>query len=144
MARIGAHGQIIGTLETVSGAFRYMSDGAVLRNKGFGWKLAKRNTKYAGLSPVEMYAHAKAKLEAVYTAQPMLKAWRDAVHNVASLNKRWRVVQAVQMHPEDPDAVWSELTDALVPQDRVAVTHDDCVGLCRAYRAAQAEKGGTP
>ena len=41
MARICKHGETIGTIDYLTKSHRYMSDGTLLRNTGFGWKLAR-------------------------------------------------------------------------------------------------------
>jgi hypothetical protein len=40
MAKISAHGSVIGTVEYLTKAKRYMSDGVILKNSGFGWEIA--------------------------------------------------------------------------------------------------------
>ena len=54
MAKISAHGAIVGTVEYVTRAKRYMSDGVILKNDGFGWKLYGKVKPH--LTPAEAHS----------------------------------------------------------------------------------------
>jgi hypothetical protein len=135
MAKISAHGSIIGTLEYISTAKRYMSDGVVLKNNGFGWKLAGKVKP--GIDPAQAFANAERRQREKLEAFPAVAAYRKALHELAGVGKRWKINLAVSTMPDDPDGVWSEACDGY--GDNVHADLDELVELCRLYRAALAE-----
>lgn len=132
MAKLSAHGTEIGTLYLLTSARRYMSDGTVLRNGGFGWKLHARLR--AGVVPEEAFARQVERAREFGVAHPEAEAYRKALHSLAGLSKRWKLHAAVELMPEDPDGVWSEVCDGY--GDNVSADLDDIVELCRLYRTA--------
>lgn len=132
MARVSAHGSIVGTVEYLASAKRYMSDGIVLRNTGFGWKLHGRVK--AGLAPSVAYANAQRRLDEKLATHPALAAYRAALHDMAGLNKRWRLHAAVTRNPHDDDGVWADCCDG--SYDAVKATSSEVAALCSAFRAA--------
>ena len=140
MAKISAHGAIIGTVEYVTRAKRYMSDGVILKNDGFGWKLYGKVKPH--LTPTEAYQHARDKLAARLAELPELAAYIAELHAMAGQCKRWKLHQAVSMTPDDADGVWSEACDGYC--DNIHADVDDVARLCALYRAAIADKQGAP
>ena len=114
MAKTSAHGAIIGTVEYVTRAKRYMSDGVILKNDGFGWKLYGKVKPH--LTPAAAYHHARDKLAARLAELPAM--------------------------PDDADGVWSEACDGYC--DNIHADVDDVAKLCALYRAAIADKRGAP
>jgi hypothetical protein len=96
MAKLRAHGQEIGTLFGLTNAKRYMSDGHVLKNIGFGWKLSAKVKP--GVSPQLAFETAKAKLETRLTQRPALAAYRHELHSMCGLSKRWKLHSAVSIN----------------------------------------------
>ncbi len=133
MAKLSAHGSVVGTVEYATLAVRYMSDGVILRNNGFGWKLGGKLKP--GVTPAEAYEHRKAKFEARLAANSAAACYLKELHSMAGLCKRWKLHAAVELMPDDPDGVWSEACDGY--GDNVTADLDDIVHLCALYRLAK-------
>lgn len=133
MAKVSAHGKIIGTVYLTTKAKRYMSDGKCLVNHGFGWKLQPLK---AGLSAADAYTNQVAHQEKWKAAHPVSALYQAELHEIAPMSdgKRARLHLTIGMMPEDPDGVWSECCDSY--GDKVSADLDDIVKLCRLYRAA--------
>lgn len=129
MAKVSAHGGIIATLEYITHAKRYMSDGTILKHHGFGWKLAGKVK--ADCSPYAAAERAQINLDQQLRDKPAAAAYRKALHELAGLGKRWKLHAAVQMMPDDCDGVWSECCDGY--GDNVHADVDEVAELCRAY-----------
>jgi hypothetical protein len=130
MAKISAHGAIIGTLEFLTVAKRYMSDGVILKDSGHGWKLHSRLK--AGVSPQEAFTSAKERLDTALADNPAAAEYRRQLHALCGQGKRWKLNMAVTLMPNDPDGVWSEACDGY--GDNVHADLDDVCALCSAYR----------
>lgn len=137
MAKVSAHGEIIGTLEYLTHAKRFMSDGVVLVNQGFGWKL--RGKIKPELTPQQAFENAKSRLDARLRDRPAVAVYRAELHAMAGVGKRWKLHAAVQMMPDDADGVWSEACDGY--GDNVCASVDEVAVLCRAYKVAMMEQG---
>ena len=135
MAKLRAHGQEIGTIYTCTTAKRYMSDGHVLKNIGFGWK--RFATVKDGIAPSDAYANAAEKRRAWLAQRPAMATYMRALHDLAGMDKRWKLHAAVQLMPDDCDGVWSEACDGY--GDNISAGVDEIGELCRDYRAALAE-----
>ena len=135
MAKLSAHGECVGTIDYISESKRYMSDGVILKNIGFGWKLAGKVKPY--LNPLTVYQTAKAKYEIALESRPALAAYRKAIHEACGLSKRWKLVTAIELMPDDADGVWSEACDGY--SDNVHLDVDEVAELCRLYSACVAE-----
>jgi hypothetical protein len=135
MAKLRAHGTEIGTLYGLTVAKRYMADGHVLKNIGFGWKLHAKVKP--GSSPQEAFSVAKEKHEAKLAARPCLRAYQKALFDMAGLSKRWKLHAAVSTMPDDCDGVWSEACDGY--GDNISADVDEVGELCRLYKNAIAE-----
>jgi hypothetical protein len=135
MAKLSAHGTIVGTVERTLSLKRYMSDRSILVNRGAGWKLAGRVK--AGVSPADAFEAERNRIERFFHERPEADAFRKALHKLAPLPKRGEVYVAISMMPDDPDGVWSTLCDRPVVIDRDL---DDIEKLCRLFNAAQRAK----
>jgi hypothetical protein len=135
MAKVSAHGREIGTVYLTTTAKRYMSDGVVLVNYGFGWKLGGKIKD--GVTPEEAYAAQVAKSEQFLANRQAVTTYRKLLHDLAPLSKRWKLHAAVQSMPDDCDGVWSEACDGF--GDNVSADVDEVAELCRAYRIALIE-----
>ena len=133
MARLCKHGTIVGELKLTKMSVRFMSDGTKLVNNGFGWKLAKTRID----DPAKEYAERVARDQDWEHRRPVGAAFRRALQAEAGLSKRWKLLVAIEMMPDDPDGVWSECCDGY--GDNVHADLDDIVELCRLYKAAQSE-----
>lgn len=136
MAKLRAHGGEIGRIDRLTESFAFMSDGQVLRNRGHGW-LLYRKVK-AGIDPRDFYISAKSAMEQFYTERPAFAAYRDKLHALAGIGKRWRLHQSVSRSPDDPAAVFADACGSCVYT--VHATIEQIADLCAAYRAAIAEK----
>ena len=135
MAKLRAHGTEVGTIYGLTGAKRYMSDGKVLKNLGFGWKL--HATVKAGIDPAEAFQRAKAKEESFIASRPLWAAYRKELSELAGLSKRWKLHAAISLMPDDPDGVWSEACDGY--GDNVHADVDEVSKLCTLYKLAMSE-----
>jgi hypothetical protein len=135
MAKVSAHGQIIGTIEFTTTAKRYMSDGVVLKNFGTGWKIHGKVKD--GFTPQEAYEKAINRQNEARKTHPANFAYRKELHDLAPITKRWKLHTAVEMMPDDPDGVWSECCDGYC--DNVSADIEDVVKLCMLYRNAVKE-----
>ena len=112
-----------------------MSDGHVLRNDGFGWKL--HGKVKAGLTPQQAFDEAKRRMETKLAERPALAAYRKELHDMAGLCKRWKLHAAVSIMPDDCDGVWSEACDGY--GDNISADVDEVGKLCQLYKLALAE-----
>jgi hypothetical protein len=135
MAKLSAHGIEIGRIVFNTYAKAYMSDGAVLKNNGFGWKLHARCKP--GVDPVAVYERAKAHQEAFLVERPALATYRKALHRLSGLSKAWKLHAAVELMDDDPDGVWSECCNGYA--DNVHADIDEVSELCNLYKLAMAE-----
>lgn len=130
MAKLKAHGKEIGTIYTLKTARRYMSDGHVLKNHGFGWKL--HATVKAGLILSEVFARAKAKQDAAIAENPAYAKFRAAMLDACGLGQRWKLLSAIELMPDDCDGVWSECCDGY--GENIHMDVDEVGELCRLYQ----------
>jgi hypothetical protein len=135
MAKISAHGKEIGTVYFTVKAKRYMSDGTVLINSGFGWKLGPKLK--AGVTPQKAYDRQVAHQREELAKRPATVAYRKELHELAGVSKRWKLHMAVELMPNDPDGVWSEACDGY--GDNCSADIDEVAHLCMLYKNAVAE-----
>lgn len=137
MAKLSAYGRIeIGTVNKLISSKRYMSDGTVLENKGFGWKVFGKIKN--GFTPEECFAKASANQAQVLSDNPDYANYYRALHKMAGLSKRWKLHASISLMPEDCDGVWSEVCDCY--GDKVYADIDEIAAICRLYLAAMAAK----
>jgi hypothetical protein len=136
MAKLSAHGAIIGTIEYTAKTVRYMEDGKVLVNFGDGWKI--RGKLKTGLSPQEAYAKAVKKQQDFLAARPAFRDYRILLHDLAPLSKRAKLHTCVEIMPDDCYGVWSDACDGY--GDNIHASVDEVAALCAAYKAAIAEQ----
>jgi len=135
MAKVSVHGSIIGTVYFTTSAKRYMSDGVILKDHGFGWKLVGKVKPE--FTPQSAYAAAVERQRKVLSERPAVAEYRKVLHELAGVSKRWKLHAAVTLMPDDPDGVWSEACDGY--GDNVSADVDEVAKLCRAYRVALME-----
>jgi hypothetical protein len=84
MAKLSAYGRTeIGTVYKLRSAKRYMSDGTVLKNTGFGWKVAGKVKP--GFTPREAYERGAASQARALAENPAYTAYYKALHAMAGL-----------------------------------------------------------
>ena len=135
MAKCSAHGTEIGTIYTGTKAYRFMSDGHILKNAGHGWKLHRKLKP--GIVPQDIFAQRIARQQEIMNQKPALKAYRKVLHDMTGLSKRWKLELAISHMPNDPDGVWSECCDGY--GDNVHADISEISELCRLYQAAISE-----
>ena len=135
MAKLSANGVEVGTIYTLRAAKRYMSNGVVLKNIGFGWK--RHGKLKAGFTPEQAYALALENQTKALAARPAFAAYRKELHSMTGLCNRWKLHTAVELMPDDCDGVWSEACDGY--GDNVSADVDEVGNLCRLYLNAMAE-----
>jgi hypothetical protein len=135
MAKVSAHGREIGTVYFTTHAKRYMSDGVILKNQGFGWKLGGKLK--AGVTPQQAYDAQMGHQRKFAAEHPAAAAYKIELHSLCGLSKRWKLHAAVQMMPDDCDGVWSECCDGY--GDNVSADCDEIAALCRLYKSAMDE-----
>jgi hypothetical protein len=136
MAKLKAHGAEIGTLYTMTGQRRYMSDGQILTNHGHGWKLHGKIKD--GVTPQQAFERAQERQKEFIAANPMTAAYKSALHDTAPACKRWKLHLAISMMPDDPDGAWSDACDGY--GDNIHADLDDVVRLCDLYKLALTER----
>ena len=136
MAKLAVHGEIVGTIEGITNAIRYMSDGHILRNTGTGWKLYKQCKP--GITPIEAYEKRLAHMDKFRQERPAAAAYAAMIRATCGISKRFKLHSAIQMMPDDPDEVWATVCDTY-EYDAIGADLDEIVALCAAYRAAMVE-----
>jgi len=135
MAKLSAHGNEIGTVVFTSTAKRYMSDGVILKNNGFGWKLhGKVKPEH---TPESAYQSQLAKQKELLAVRPALHAYRKALHALAGLSKRWKLDQCISLLGDDIDGIWSECCDGY--GDNISADCEEIAELVTLYNLAVAE-----
>jgi hypothetical protein len=132
MAKLSAHGTEIGRIEFVAYRKAYFSDGAILKDSGFGWKLHAKVK--AGIDPAQAFENAKSKAAAFLRQRPAFAEYRRFIHSLAPLSRRWKLITALHAMPDDTDGIHSECCNG--HYDDIDADLDDIVKLCELYRAA--------
>src|ERR1700734_4342436 len=104
MARLHAHGTELARRETLTGRIVVMSDGNIMRNDGFGWKIWKKLKR--GVDAEKFAQKFNAWTEAL---PPEVRAYIQALEDICGLEHRARLHTAISLMPNDPDGVWSEV-----------------------------------
>lgn len=136
MAKKAAHGTEIGKVEYLRYSKCFMSDGTILKNSGFGWKIY--GTVKVGVSIQTAFANAKAHEMEFNQNHPAFAAYKKAVFATCGLSKRWKLLTAIETMPTDPDGVWSEVCDGY--GDNINADLDEIAELCRLYLARMDEQ----
>jgi hypothetical protein len=136
MAKLSAHGREVGTIHFLTKAKRYMSDGVVLKNIGFGWKIAGKIKD--GITPEQAFNNASARAREYRADRPAYAAYRAELHNMAGLSKRWKLHAAIELMPGDADGVWSECCDGY--GDNIHADINEVSRLCELYKASLREQ----
>ena len=135
MAKLSCHGTIVGTVYFTTKAKRYMSDGVVLQNIGFGWKLLGKVKD--GATPEQAFKVQMDKQAAFFSKFPGIAAYRKELHSLAGMSTRWKLHAAVELMPDDPDGVWSEACDGY--GDNAHADVQEICKLCALYKLAIAQ-----
>lgn len=112
-----------------------MEDGKVLKNAGFGWKIA--GTLKAGITPLEGFNNAKRNWEEKLANRPSFANYVRELHSMTGLCNRWKLAQAIQLLGDDVDGIWSECCDGY--GDNISADVDEVANLVFLYGAAMLE-----
>ena len=136
MATLQAHGTELFRWSGICFEKAYMSDGTLLKNRGYGWKV--HGKVKAGLDPVTVAESAKNRQAAMRLERPALENLRRVMVEVGGgLKNRVMIDMAFDCMPDDPDGVWAELDDNW--ETRGKYTFEDIMEIYRARQACQAE-----
>jgi len=136
MAKLSAHGQEIGRVYFTTSAKAYFTDGTILKNSGFGWKLAGKVK--SSMTPQDAFAAQKQKQDEYLAQRPALAKYRKALFDIAGLGKAWKLHTAIELMHDDFDGVWSECCDGY--GDNVSADVDDIARVCDLYVDAANEQ----
>lgn len=136
MAALSKHGEELARIEGLTTRKAYMSDGTVLKNIGFGWKIGAKvrpgfDVREVARRALEIHATMPDRMPARY-------AFQSFFHDNAPFGQRWKVKSALDMMPDDIDGVWATLDDDY--QTRGLLSVDDVRKLAELNRAAIEEQ----
>lgn len=129
MAKLSVHGQEIGRITALTSVKAYFSDGKILKNIGFGWKLHAKVKE--GIDPNYAYEKAVTRQIEIFKNKPALKEYKKALHSLAGVNKRWKLHQTITLMYDDCDGVWSECCDGY--SENVHADINEISELCALY-----------
>jgi hypothetical protein len=132
MAKLSVHGQEIGRITALTSVKAYFSDGKILKNIGFGWKLHAKVKQ--GIDPVFAYEKAVIRQNDFFKEKPALKEYKKALHTLAGMNKRWKLHQTITLMYDDADGVWAECCNGY--SENVHADIDEISELCNLYVTA--------
>ena len=132
MAKLSAHGQEIGRITALTSVKAYYSDGKILKNIGFGWKLHAKVKD--GIDPTYAYKKAVTRQNDFFEGKPALKEYKKALHSLAGVNKRWKLHQTITLMYDDADGVWAECCDGY--SENVHADISEISELCALYVTA--------
>jgi len=113
-----------------------MSDGTVLKNTGYGWKVYGKVKD--GVSPVEAADRARTRFDNMKNERPALANYVKLFKQIEpSLKRRSLVSMVLDYAGDDIDGAWSDLDDSY--ETRGQYTLDDLYELYRARQAVKAE-----
>ena len=125
MAALSKHGGVIGKLDYLKSTRAYCADGAILCNRGFGWK---RWGSVKNLTAEQGFSRAKERLEERLANDPALASYHKFLNSCVIKSRRWLVHHAIAAMPTDADGVWSMLDD-----EGIHIDLDDLARACRDY-----------
>jgi len=132
MAKLSVHGQEIGRITALTSVKAYFSDGKILKNIGFGWKLHAKVKQ--GIDPNYAYEKAVIRQNDFFKEKPALKEYKKALHTLAGMNKRWKLHQTITLMYDDADGVWAECCNGY--SENVHADIDEISELCNLYSTA--------
>ena len=136
MATLSKHGTEIGRVTFTDYVKSYRSDGTVLKNMGFGWKLSGKCKAGANIEAV--YKKAVEHQKEYLAQRPAWAAYRKELHALAGIGKAWKLHACVTLMHDDIDGVWSECCDGY---DSIHADIDEINDLCYLYKLALSENG---
>ena len=135
MAKLSAHGQ---HKQVTFLKFKkaYCSDGTILKNYGYGWKLFAKLKN--GITWEDAASRAIAYQERMKRERPLFAAYKAlALKLCPSLEKRQYLITGLELLSNDPDGLYTELSENYATQNYF--DFDDINSMCRAFDACQRE-----
>jgi hypothetical protein len=108
MATLHKNGVETARFETLKSIWSFRSNGKVLRQQGFGWKLVHFKP---GKSSKTLLATLESAEVEQKTKRPLYWAWKKQVISEFGINVRWRYLTLLELHPDDIDGIWSQMDD---------------------------------
>lgn len=105
MATLSKNGVETARVELLRKTYSFRSNGKILKNEGFGWKLV---TLKAGVSPDHFLANLRSR-EASLT--PLFREYRSRVQSEFPLSIRWKYLELAKLMAGDVDGIWAHLDD---------------------------------
>ena len=136
MAALSKHGTELYRYDTLTHRVAHMSDGHILKNDGFGWKLWRKCKP--GVQPEDAASGKRLRNEERDRNEPSFCALREWFVENVPFGQRWKVLQAFEMMPDDLDGVWATLDDDCELRGRF--TFEDISELGRLHAATLLEK----
>lgn len=131
MAKLSAHGKMIGELLYLTYKKAYFEDGTILKNSGNGWKVyGKVKPEY---TPEDAYNLGKKKQEAFLAKHPAYAEYKSTLHDAVGFKNAWKLHTAIELMYDDPDGVWSDAGDSL------GLSFSEVHALCKLYSRAMKE-----
>lgn len=132
MACLSKNGTEVFRVDALKYSLSFRSNGKVLKNEGFGWKLLKLSVPFD--DALAKHRATQANLSRAYLD------YRDAVQSEFPLPVRWQYLTLRDLLGDDIDGIYSDLQDRQIytDLDTLRELHD----LYRIYRAdVNARKG---
>lgn len=105
MATLSKNGVETARVELLRKTYSFRSNGKVLRNDGFGWKLV---TLKQGVSPDQFLANLRSRETSL---TPLFREYRSRVQSEFPLSIRWRYLEMANLLDGDIDGIWAHLDD---------------------------------
>ena len=114
MATLSKQGYETERFDLLRKSYSVRSNGHVLKNEGFGWKMV---TLKPGVTAGQFAEDLRAKQSRQVLDRPSFCAYKEAVLREFALSVRWRYLTAVDLLGADTDGIWSELSNRGVDCD---------------------------
>ena len=111
MATLSKQGTELVRFDQLKASYSIRSNGKVLKNEGFGWKLC-------ALKPGKTSQDLRTSLEnREATLSPEYRAYREAVQAEFPLSERWQYLTLRDLLGSDLDGIYTELQDRRIYTD---------------------------
>ena len=111
MATLSKNGTELVRFDRLKASYSIRSNGKVLKNEGFGWKLCP-------LKPGKTSQDLRTSLEKrEATLSPEYRAYRKAVQSEFPLSERWQYLTLRDLLGSDLDGIYTELQDRRIYTD---------------------------
>lgn len=105
MATLSKNGIETHRVELLRKTYSFRSNGKILKNEGFGWKLV---TLKEGVSPDQFLANLRSREEKL---SPLFREYRARVQSEFPLSIRWKYLELANLMDGDIDGIWAHLDD---------------------------------